>query len=327
MNKLEEVIKRYVPLNPASSSGWHTMLCNVCHDAGRRGPRAGFKFENNTVSYNCFNCGITGSYSNQKTLSHDMQKILTAYKIPEFEINEVLFNASGAASTNQANRTNLIPGELNLPDYFYELTDDKDDVWCQYSLDYLKDRCIDPTSQKFYCVKLTDNPNSKKWYGRLIIPIYYHDTLIYYIGRDLVGKSKVKYRSVRVKRDNIIYGFNNFKITNGPLYVVEGWFDAANINGVALFGNKLTKEQELILSNVNREKVIIPDRYGNGHILAEQAIKLGWKISLPDIGEAKDINEAIIKYGLLYVLKSIQDNIQDSEMAKVALNLYCKKGN
>lgn len=328
MNKLEDIIRRYISLNPMTANGWCTTLCKVCNDAGRKGPRAGFRFDNQSTTYNCFNCGISGSYNpNNKILSDNMTKIVTSFGIPEFEINSVLFQ-NKSVNVEQSKIENLLyPNTIKLLDNFYPLIDDKDDDWCQYSIQYLTERSIDWTSQPFYCVKHTENKTLNKWFGRLIIPIYYNNNLVFYQGRDLTDELKLKYLSPSVPRYNIIYGYHNIQERNDdPLYVVEGWFDAVNLSGVAIFGNKLTTTQIQLLNQTNRKKVIIPDKIGSGYILAEQALSLGWSISLPDTGDCKDVNAAIQQYGLLYTLRTIQDNIiDDNHLAHVKLNLYCKR--
>ena len=329
MKNLEELIIRYVNLTPVNNKGWHTTLCKVCNDAGRKGPRAGFRFELQSMVYNCFNCGISGSYApKDRVLSDDMSTILTAYGIPEFEINSILFqNKNVVNSESKPIQSITFPSTIKLMDCFYPLTNNPDDDWCQYSIQYLTERHIDWTSQPFYCVNYPKNKLLNKWFGRLIIPIYYNDNLIFYQGRDLTDTAQLKYLSPSVNRSNIMYGYHNIlEKTTDPLFIVEGWFDAVNLNGVAIFGNKLTQDQIRILNQTNRQKVVIPDKFGSGNILAEQALGLGWNISLPDIGDCKDVNAAIQRYGILYTLRTIHDNIiEDYNLARVKLNLYCKR--
>jgi hypothetical protein len=73
-----------------------------------------------------------------------------------------------------------------------------------------------------------------------------------------------------------------------------------------------------------RRKIVIPDRTPDGIIMANQAIELNWGVSCPDIGTCKDINEAVIKYGSLYVLASVRDSIYTGFEAKTKTLIYCK---
>ncbi len=323
---METVIQTNLILDKPNSKGWYPILCKVCHDHGKKGKRAAFIFTGGGCSYNCFNCGTAGSYSpSDPEMSDSMIDILRAFGIPDIDWQTIVFNNIGTDTTSpQIVISNIIPETIKLPDYFYPLTDDKDDDWCQGSIDYLTDRQIDWTSYPFYCVKLS---KQLKWFGRLIIPIFYNDNLVFFQGRDLTSLHVKKYINPSVVRDNIIFGYHNIlQNTDAPLYIMEGWFDAYQLNGVAIFGNKMTTQQIQWLNKTNRQKVIIPDKYGDGHLLAKQALSLGWSLSLPDIGNCKDINEAVCTYGLLYTMQTINDNIVEDYIAQIRLNLYCKKG-
>jgi hypothetical protein len=57
--------------------------------------------------------------------------------------------------------------------------------------------------------------------------------------------------------------------------------------------------------------------------LIDRAIEAGWTVSFPVWQETcKDINEAVIKYGKLFVMKSILNAKQTS---KLKIELYRKK--
>lgn len=322
---MEMIIQNNLILGRPNSKGWHPILCKVCNDHGKKGPRAAFIFHDGGCSYNCFNCGISASYHpSDEEMSDNMITVMRAFNIPDIDWQTVIFKNIGVEgrSRNQT-QSNIIPSTIQLPDYFYPLTDDKSDDWCQYSIEYLTERQIDWTSYNFFCVKLS---RFKNWYGRLIIPIFYNENLVFYQGRDLTDMHIKKYLNPPVTRENILYGYHNILTrTDEPLFVVEGWFDAYLLNGVAIFGNKMTTQQIQWLNKTDRKKVVIPDRFGDGHLLAEQALQLGWSVSTPDIGDCKDVNAAIMKYGLFYTIQTINDNIVEEEIAKTRINFYCKK--
>jgi hypothetical protein len=220
------------------------------------------------------------------------------------------------------------PSIIQLQPFFYPLVDDPEDDWCQYSIEYLTSRGIDWQSYPFYCVKRNNHPDNSRWYGRLIIPIYKDNKLIFYQGRDLTDMHQKKYLSATAARDTIMYGYDKLLLhTSDPLYVVEGFFDAFALNGVAVFGNKLTPQQIYWLNRSTRTKVVIPDRVGDGFLLAEQAIELRWKVSSLDRGDhCKDVNDSIVENGLLYTMKTIVDNTTEGAVATMLTNMYCKRG-
>ena len=129
-----------------------------------------------------------------------------------------------------------------------------------------------------------------------------------------------------VEKSKVLFGFD--QLFNGsalPIFIVEGIFDALSINGVATIGNTLSDEQIQWLSRSPRQKVLIPDTQGDGHIMAEQARDQGWAVSIPDIGNCKDVNEAVCKYGLLYTMRSITNNIATGFEAQTIVRLKCKR--
>lgn len=328
---LPEIIRQHIQLpSTTNARGWYPILCNVCNDHGRKGPRAGFKFDGTAVGYNCFNCGHTAVYNPAYTKipSKEMVEVFNAFGIPETDWKKAGFDAFINNYKQVIKEYSAIePDEIILPRFFYPLTDDQNDEWCQYSIEYLADRGIDWTTQPFFCVRKDNHPDNQRWYGRLIIPIYKSNKIVFYQGRDIVGAHNKKYLNVNVPRDNILYGYDNLlKHTDDPLYIVEGWFDAQAIEGIAIFGNRMTQQQIQWLNKSYRPKVVIPDRYGKGHLLAEQAISLGWKVGFLDRNDScKDVNEAIQKYGLLYTMKTIVDNTREGNQAQIFTNAYCKE--
>jgi len=326
---LEDVIRLNVPLPPhPNGRGFYSVVCKVCNDHGKKGPRAGFKFGDEAVGYNCFNCGHKALYDpndpEHSTISESMIKVLDGFGIPERDWQQVQFaTMSGNKGLKVKKRDPLKeiePPEVELPKGCYKLENDQDDKWTVIARDYLEyERGIDPDSYPFYLYKGSD----KKWKGRLIIPIYKDDKLIYFQGRSLVTMSR-KYMSPSLPKDRVIFGFDKiFRQNDAPLYVVEGFFDAMSINGVAVFGNQMTPEQIRWLSRSSRPKIIIPDRFGDGHLLANQAIKLDWGVAFPEIGSCKDMNDAVRRFGILYVMKSIAETACKGFAAQTAAGIYC----
>jgi hypothetical protein len=49
--------------------------------------------------------------------------------------------------------------------------------------------------------------------------------------------------------------------------------------------------------------------------MAEQALAAGFTLSFPDIGSCGDLNEALCKYGSMYLETAIAQGVVDSEFA------------
>ncbi len=326
---LEQIIRNHIHLGRPNPQGWCPVLCKVCNDHGRKGPRAAFKFDGDVVAYHCFNCGHSTVYDPDihRSMPRKMLEMLAAFGIPDSDWNVVIFQNLGRTRSggDPQSYKSIEPNEIELPDSFYRLTDDAADDVAQYAIEYLtQERGIDWQAHPFFL----SNPTNKKWFGRLIIPVYKNNKLVYFQGRDLTGLHKQKYLSPAIDRDNVLYGYENLHTDlDEPLYVTEGWFDAFLLNGVAVFGNKLSDAQIKWLNLSKRQKVIIPDRYGDGYRLAEHAINCGWSVSTPDAPGCKDVSDVVKKYGMLYTLKTIHDNTADGFMASAKVAVYCKKEN
>ncbi len=331
---LEQLIRRSLHLPSHYPQGrWIPILCKVCNDKGHKGKRAGFKFDGHTVGYNCFNCSHKAVYdpsTDPQFVSKEMQAVFKAFSIEEIDWKASIFHHSGVTVFTKTNKPVNPVVELELPSYFYKLTDaNSNDEWADYARYYLEtERAVDPASYSFYLAFNDGTSQSKQWVGRLIIPVFVDGKIVYYQGRDLSGERKQKYLDPipSVPRDNILGGYDN--IADGsfdqPLYVTEGWFNSFHIKGVSCFGPKMLPGQIAILQQTARPKVIVPDRTGDGYRLAKQALSLGWSVATPDIGSCTDINSAVTKYGVLYVSKSIHDHTYSGFMGETRLNLYCE---
>lgn len=311
-----------------SGKGWWTCKCAVCGDYKKRG---GFKFDGQVTSYHCFNCGHKATHDpiSYSSYSDDMTTVLDSFGIPEDDYKPINLNSLKNKYKNGFKEqerqvvdpdTKIVPVEF--PDYFKPL-DECEDAWSEVAREYLEHhRAIKPDSYPFYI--LDPAPKNKelelKWRGRLIIPYFRNDIIVYYQGRDLRPDSKMRYNNAETMSECILSDYDIlFKDLDKPLYICEGFFDAVMIGGVAVFGNVLKQGQIKILNKTRREKVYIPDRTKDGQEGALQALEQGWKVSVPDIGSAKDINLAVRKYGLLYVLSTLKQNIKSGYSGEIAV--------
>lgn len=89
--KLEDLIREKVSLGVADSRGFYSLKGQCCHDYK---VRAGFKFDNGTVGYNCWNCSTVGLFVELSgEISKKMRRILNAYGIEDSEISAVVNTA------------------------------------------------------------------------------------------------------------------------------------------------------------------------------------------------------------------------------------------
>lgn len=335
-NTLEQIINQYIHLQPPSQKGWQAVRCHVCNDHTRKGLRGAFKFEKGITDYKCWNCGHKSRYDPEvnEYYSKNMLITLEAFGIPDDEYKEIILQSpawknGGNTKKNEDDKkiVSIEPKPITVPEHFYYLKDaDDEDYVAAAANEYLGERGIDPNSYPFMLSHKAANPRLHKWLGRVIIPIYKNNNLIYYMGRALYDAEK-KYETPALPKERILYGFDKLfdYDDKSPLFVIEGWFDAFAIDGVAVLGNIITEAQRLWLDKSPREKIYIPDRFGSGRRAAEQALSFGWSISTPDLGwNAKDMDDAVLKYGKMFVIKEIMDKkTSDKDAAKTFLGNYC----
>jgi DNA primase len=120
----------------------------------------------------------------------------------------------------------------------------------QKVLDYLASRKIPPDGL-YYCV-------SGDLYGRIIIPYYNSDgKLIYFNGRDVTGKTKLRYRGPAIetgfRKDEVVW-MSFFPKKGAKIYLTEGEFDAMTLNlcgfhGCATGGKDVCPKQIEMIRN------------------------------------------------------------------------------
>ena len=123
------------------------------------------------------------------------------------------------------------------------------------------------------------------------------------------------------------YVFNTDVQTLEKKFVIvcEGPFDAMSVDGVAVLSNNISEVQADIIDSLARQVIVVPDfdvkpnKQGrlvwSGKQLVDAALEYGWAVSFPVWRETcKDINEALVMYGKLFVLKSILDGVETSRL-------------
>jgi DNA primase len=78
-----------------------------------------------------------------------------------------------------------------------------------------------------------------------------------------------------------------------------------------------------LLSTLNKQIILVPDRDKTGLTLCDKALELGYSVSLPDWdSDVKDVNDAVVKYGKLPTLLSI---LQSATNSKIKIEMRRKK--
>jgi len=177
------------------------------------------------------------------------------------------------------------------------------------TIEYVHRRQIDINRYKFYW---TPEP-AYNLYRRIVVPFYYKQQVIGYTSRAVVDSIKPKYWSNHPA--DFVFNLDAQKSSWQFVVVCEGPFDAMSVDGVAVCGAEISDQQAELIDRLQREVVVVPDRDLTGRRLVDRAIELGWSVSFPVwLETCKDINEAVVKYGKLFVLKSIIDTRETNRL-------------
>ena len=115
---------------------------------------------------------------------------------------------------------------------------------------------------------------------RIIIPIYYKNIPVSYTGRDITGKSELRYKTCSTENEvrhhkHCLYGID--KVRGDSVIVVEGPTDVWRIGpgSVATLGITWTKEQVILLSQFKKVSIL----YDPEPFAQEQARRLAHELS------------------------------------------------
>jgi DNA primase len=193
--------------------------------------------------------------------------------------------------------------ELNELNAFYMLGNYQQ-VPAEYyaAVEYTAQRALDINKYRFYWTA----DEAYNMHRRIIVPFYYQQELIGYTARALVDGIKPKYYSSHPA--DFVFNLDTQQPDWKFVIVCEGPIDAMSVDGVAVSGAEVSDQQAELIDRLQREVVVVPDSDRSGRRLVDRAIELGWTVSFPVWQETcKDINEAVVKYGKLFVVKAILD--------------------
>jgi len=325
LNIISDFIKGILPTKKKiTPSGW-TSFNGVCcpHNGesvdtrGRGGLTAN---PDGSVSYHCFNCNFKASYQPGRHLTFKFRKLLKWLGADDTDIKRLVIEAirvrelvapeevkAEAEEKIEFKARDLPEGAENLVSLDY----------VHPALEYCVARKIDIAKYQFYSTRQAQYNLHK----RIIIPFIWQGRTIGYTARAIEENVKPKYHSNY--EPNFVFNINNQLADSKFVIVCEGPFDAMSIDGVAVLNNECNETQADIIESLGREVIVVADRDRAGARMINNAIEYGWSVSYPVwLETCKDINEAVCKYGRLFVLKTILDAKQSS---KLKIELMKKK--
>lgn len=316
-------------------NGWTSFNAPCCvynsETADTRG-RGGVKTSNGQISYHCFNCGYTTSFIPGRHLTYKFRKLLAWLGADDNTVRRLVIDAvrlkdlvapeeikePAEEIQFEARALPAEAREIKELNAFY-LLGDYQQVPAEYfaSVEYVARRQIDINKYEFYW----SEEEAYNLHRRIIVPFYYEKNIIGYTARAIADGVKPKYYSNHPA--DTVFNLDTQQADWRFVIVCEGPFDAMSVDGVAVSGSEISDQQAELIDRLQREVIVVPDSDQASKKFVDRAIELGWTVSFPIwLETCKDINEAVVKYGKLFVLKSI---LEAKETSKLKIELKKKK--
>ena len=315
MSVVTETVLTYLPpKRKTTPSGWTSFNAPCCHHNGTTvdtRSRGGLISNPDGVSYHCFNCGYKASWQQGRNLSVKMRKLLQWLNAPDDVINKlaltIMQENEGLQVTQQlveVPQFNTVP----LPNDAIKVSDITDfDKHSLAVVEYMASRKLQVEDTDYYW-----SP-SLGYRDRLIIPFYYENRIVGWTARTVTSGKKPKYLSEQ--QPGYVFNLDEQRPQKVFAIVCEGPIDALYIDGVALLGSEVKDQQALLINRLNKDVIVVPDRDSAGSKLVEQAIDLGWGVSMPPWeDDITDIGEAVQRYGRIFTLHSIASCAETSSL-------------
>jgi hypothetical protein len=319
MSIVSDTITAHLPSKRKTTpSGWTSFNAPCCHHNGdsadKRG-RGGLISEGDTVSYHCFNCGYKASWQPGRPVSHKLRKLLQWLGCSDDTITKLTFDVMRInEGVEVAERKIELPTfeTVPLPPDAVKIADITEfNKFSIAVLEYMAARDLNLDDTDYYW-----SP-SLAYRDRLIIPFYYEKRIVGWTARTIAADKKPKY--LMEVQPGFVYGLDEQGYNKVFAIVCEGQVDALHVDGCALGGSEINDAQALLINRLNKDVIVVPDRDKAGSKLVEQAIELGWQVSLPNWDtDINDIGDAVQRYGRLYTLYSIA-NAAESSTLKIRL--------
>lgn len=322
---VETVLTFLPPKRKTTPSGWTSFNAPCCHHNGHTADtrqRGGVIKNDSGISYHCFNCGFKASWQPGRNFSHKMRKFLQWLGAPDDVITKVALEVmrenegfEAKHSIAQLPTFNTVPLPVDAISIASVVDSNEINEHLYKVLEYMASRNLNLDDTEYYW-----SP-SLGYRDRLIIPFYYEGRIVGWTARSVLSDKKPKYLSEQ--QPGYVFGLDEQRHTKVFCIVCEGPIDALHIEGVALLGSEVKDQQAMLINRLSKDVIVVPDRDEAGKKLVEQAIELGWSVSMPDWdNDINDIGDAVTRHGRLYTLYKIVSN---TESSKLKIQLRSKK--
>lgn len=321
-----DILQFLPPRTKRTPSGWFSFNAPCCVHNGEtpdKRKRGGLILDGDNWSYHCFNCGFKTRFVHGQALSRSATNLLKWMGADDEIIRKINLDSIKNKKIFDVIHTREQRVVKNIFFKKQELPPTARGIMScdRWAIDYLRnERGLDYHAYDFKISPQEKGRNKR----RILIPYHY--------GEDIVGWTSRYLDTFTPKYLNehqplgFVFGLDLQQDDWDYIIVVEGIFDAISINGVAVLSNEITTEQLATLRRQGKEIIVVPDQDKAGMDLAEQAIREGLSLSIPEWPyNVKDVNDSVKKYGKLATLISIIANKETGNIrTRLAINA-CKR--
>jgi len=312
----------YLPAKrKATSSGWISFNGPCCvhnNESQDRRSRGGLRQQEDDWSYHCFNCGFTASFTIGRPVSYKARKFLEWIGVDSVDIERLNLESLKrkslldlTAERNTIKHVDVNFEERELPQGVELL--DSDLVPHQYYVDYLEARGI----QLEYPFLVDKKPGVR---NRIVVPYTYKNQIVGHTSRFLDNRMP---KFINDQQPGYVFGYDVQKPHWTSAIVVEGIFDALSIGGLAVMHDTISPQQVALLKQLKRKIIVVPDQDRAGLGIIDVAIENRFAVSMPEWpDDVKDVNDAVVKYGIVDTLMQIHNN---AETSKIKIEMYKKR--
>ena len=317
-------------------NGWLRFNAPCCTHNGETPDtrmRGGIITDDGAVSYHCFNCGYKSHYKPGYHLSFKFRKLLQWLGADDLTVRKLVIDAIRVKELIAPEDLAKAPIEeiqyeaRTLPEQaqnvvelanFYSIGDyNTVPAELLAAIEYVHRRAIDPNRYNFFWTP----EEAYNLHRRIVIPYYYRGETVGYTARAIADGIKPKYWSSHPA--DFVFNLDQQQPDWKFVIVCEGPFDAMSVDGVSVSGAEISDTQVDQIDRLQREVIVVPDTDRAGRKLIDRAVEAGWTVSFPVWQETcKDISEAVVKHGKLFVLKCI---LAARETSKLKIELKKKK--
>jgi hypothetical protein len=315
------------PRTKTNPSGWTSFNAPCCQHRGHSPDtrkRAGVRFDNQGIVYNCFNCKFTTGWQPGTPFGEKIKSLCRWLGGSEDDIKELIFQSLKTEATDYRSNTqqeqegfeakslpeaSMCLSEWTSSEFWQDVCAEIEPV-----IDYVHSRGHDPFDGNFYWSPL------EGYKSRVIIPFRYQGKIVGNTARKITNE-RPKYLSDQPPR--FVFNIDQQRENQRYVFVIEGPFDALSVGGVALLTNEISDQQARIIEGLSSEIILIPDQDPAGLITIKQAMERGWSVAFPTwADDVKDVSDAVKRYGRLFVTV---DAIKTAHTGNIKITMMAKK--